>query len=206
MRFASFFFNLKMKKNILIILALALSVCLSAQNAGSINIPRSLRAGQTNNQNQNSGKKLNFFVGGNVNTNFGYYLSLTPEAGIYATDWLRVGVGPRYELSYQYSGAEPRHAFGATAFSEFIVARYLILHAGYEFLNYKDQIGIDDFGSPVYDRFNLHELALGIGFQSYISNNVSIYAKYILYPIPNSYYVSNVPIPMFARVGIHVDL
>ena len=193
-----------MKKITTLLLVLLTALSVSAQNA---NLPRTLRNVQQNAQSApQTDNKLRFFAVGNINSNFGYYFSLTPEAGIYATNWLRFGVGPRYELSYNTSLMKVIHSFGATAFAEATVVNYLTGRVGYEYLNYPEwTYDIDDHGNPIFERRHIHALALGIGFQSYLSNNVRMYALYVLYPVQsdNNYYKKF--LPMFARIGVAVD-
>ena len=196
-----------MKKTATLILALVLAFSAGAQ---SIRVPRTLRSGakqaaQAKNPND---QKLTFFVGGNINSNFGSQLALALEGGVYAKPWLRFGVGPRYEMTFNYYADKVSHAFGASAFGEFIIANYIIGHVGYEFLNYptyeQDELGNLLLDQPI--RKNIHALALGIGFQTHINEMVGLEAQYIIYPVQtkNDYYAKF--LPMFARIGITVDL
>ena len=180
-----------MKKIALTVAGLLLSIAVMAQNP-TVPIPSNLRTGVRTAQKKESDKKLEFFVGGNINSNFGYNLALAPELGVHITDWFSVGAGPRYELSFMGMGMgnyTALHAFGASVFTEFLIARYFLVHAGYEFLNYPS-------------------FCLGIGFKSYIGTDLSLYALYVIYPTQplnknyNDYYA---PMPMFARVGITYD-
>ena len=181
----------------------------NAQNNSSATLPRSLRSGQTNNKN-NADRNFKFFVGGNVNNNFGYNLALAPEIGIQPFKWLRIGVGPRYELQVWTDNAFNRyatHAVGASAFLEGIIINRILVHVGYEFLNYPTNIAIvpdptSRRGYSLYsERDNLHSCALGVGYYTQVAQNLSFYALYVIYPFltPNDYYS---PLPMFARVGI----
>ncbi|MCQ2283792.1 MAG: hypothetical protein MJZ57_02690 [Bacteroidales bacterium] len=196
-------------KKLFLILALVCSICvMNAQNT-TINLPRALKSGsQTSTPEKN---RPSFFVGGNINSNFGYNFALMLEGGIYAKDWLRIGIGPRYELSYR-GNDELSHAFGASAFIEGIIANYILLHVGYEYLNYPtmkcDENGYpveDEYGDYIKIRNGIHALALGVGFNTRVSENVNLYALYSLYPIctKNDYYSR---IPMFARIGVTVKL
>lgn len=185
---------------------LVFSLFLSA-GAQSFNVPRTLRSGARQAQKTDDGnRKLSFFVGGNINSNFGSQLALGLEGGVYATDWLRFGVGPRYEMTFNYTADKVSHAFGASAFGEFIIANYVIAHVGYEFLNYPtyETDNISNMLIPI--RKNIHALALGVGFQTHISQNVGLEAQYIIYPVQtkNDYYAKF--LPMFARIGVTVDL
>lgn len=172
-----------------------------------IHLPRSLRTGVNNGAPQSHINRPTFFAGGNVNSNFGSYLALTLEGGIYVKDWLRFGAGPRYEVSLK-SVNMLQHAFGATVYGEGIIANHLMLHLGYEFLNYPT-IETDENGIPIVDpygdytevRKNIHALSLGVGFFSYLSDKISLYALYSINPLQtkNDYYSL---LPMFARVGI----
>lgn len=189
-------------------IATLLILLLTVLSAGAQNptLPRTLRNAQQNARPANPNDKLRFFAGGNINSNFGYYFSLTPEAGIYATNWLRFGAGPRYELSFNTSLQQVIHSFGATVFAEATVVNYLTGRVGYEYINYPEWDYIfDNQGKPVFTRRNVHALALGIGFQSYLSDKVRLYALYILYPLQseNNYYKKF--LPMFARIGVAVD-
>ena len=195
-----------MKKIATLILALFLAFSAGAQD---FNVPRNLRNGARQAEKANTEpQKPVFFLGGNINSNFGRQLSLDLEGGLYAAPWLRFGVGPRYEMTFNYYSKTVAHAFGASAFGEFIIANYLMLHVGYEFLNYptheEDGLGNYFLNRPI--RKNIHALALGAGFHTYISQGVAIQAQYIIYPIQtkNDYYA--IFLPMFARIGVTVDL
>ncbi|MBR4919112.1 MAG: hypothetical protein IKZ52_07860 [Bacteroidales bacterium] len=196
-----------MMKNIATLL-LALTLAFTAE-AQTYNVPRSLRSGarQAEKGEQND-PKVTFFVSGNVNNNFGPQLALDLEGGLYATPWLRFGVGPRYEMTFNYIADMVAHAVGASAFGEFIIANYIVGHVGYEFLNYptyeKDEFNNFILTQPI--RKNIHALALGVGFQTHVSETVRLQAQYILYPVQtkNDYYARF--LPMFARIGVTVDL
>ena len=197
-----------MKKIAILLLAIVLSFTAGAQ---SISVPRTLRSGarQANQTNNNSNaNRPTFFVGGNINSNFGSQLALGLEGGIYTKPWLRFGVGPRYEMTFNYYADKVSHAFGASAFGEAIIANYIIGHVGYEYLNYPTYEQ-DEFGNMLLDkpiRKNIHALALGIGFQTHINEMVGLEAQYIIYPVQtkNDYYAKF--LPMFARIGVTVDL
>ncbi|MBQ3739773.1 MAG: hypothetical protein IJQ94_04900 [Bacteroidales bacterium] len=195
-----------MKKIAILLLAFILAFSAEAQNS---NVPRSLRSGarEAEKGGQND-QKVTFFVSGNVNNNFGPQLALDLEGGLYATPWLRFGAGPRYEMTFNQFANKVSHAAGASAFAEFIIANYIMGHIGYEFLNYptyeKDEF--DNFILTKPTRKNIHALALGVGFQTHVSETVRIQAQYIIYPFQtqNDYYVRF--LPMFARIGVSVDL
>lgn len=209
-RVAPFFIFFIMKKIALTVAGLLLSIAVMAQNP-TVPIPSNLRTGVRTAQKKESDKKLEFFVGGNINSNFGYNLALAPELGVHITDWFSVGAGPRYELSFMGMGMgnyTALHAFGASVFTEFLIARYFLVHAGYEFLNYPSFCDEEGYPLSTPMRKNNHALALGIGFKSYIGTDLSLYALYVIYPTQplnknyNDYYA---PMPMFARVGITYD-
>ena len=197
-----------MKKIATLLLAFVLVFSAGAQ---SIRVPRTLRSGAKQAAQANNNANTNrptFFVGGNINSNFGSQLALGLEGGVYAKPWLRFGVGPRYEMTFNYYADKVSHAFGASAFGEFIIANYIIGHVGYEYLNYPTYEQ-DEFGNMLLDqpiRKNIHALALGIGFQTHINEMVGLEAQYIIYPVQtkNDYYAKF--LPMFARIGITVDL
>lgn len=195
-----------MKKIITILFVLLLVGAVGAQNT---QVPRTLRTGARNANNaRQTERNVKFFLGGNINSNFGSKFALGLEGGAYATRWLRFGVGPRYEMTYDYGNDKVLHSAGATAFAEAIIANYLIGHVGYEFLNYptfaQDANGFYDYSTPI--RRNIHALALGIGFQTRLTEIVGLYAQYVIYPVQskNDYY--NKFLPMFARLGVTVDL
>lgn len=188
--------------------------CLCIANAQTINLPRSLRSASKNSSTSNTDRnRPTFFFAGNINSNFGAQLALDIEGGIYAKDWLRFAVGPRYDLTYDAYLGKAQHGVGATAYAEFIIVNYLVGHIGYEFLNYgsylmeEDETPIlDDHNNVIPCRRNTHALALGIGFQTHISEMVGLYAQYIIYPVQSkNYHYSNF-LPMFARIGVTIDL
>lgn len=193
-----------MKKIIFFVLVGLLSFNLTAQV--DVEVPRSLRGASNAHANKGGDNRPDFFIGGNVNSNFGQMLTLNLEGGLYATDWLKIGVGPRYELYYD---GQVCHAFGAAAFTEFILINYLIGHVGYEFLNYPTferndagQFVRDENGNIIPCRKNVHALAVGIGFQSQLTESVGIYAQYLVYPLQSENYHYSIFLPMFARVGV----
>lgn len=191
-----------MRKLALTLAGVLFAFSLLAQN--NIPMPRNLRTNPKTTSTQSANSKLRPFIGGNINSNFGAIMAFALEGGVHITDWFSVGAGPRYELSYyskgQGLGYGTVHAYGATAFAQFLLVRYLILHAGYEYLNYPSW-DFDEYGDLVF-RKNYHALALGVGFRSYIAQNLSLYALYIVHPIPQKTdYFSSI-VPMFARVGI----
>lgn len=195
-----------MKKTILIVLSciLCLPVFMQAQN---VSVPYSLRSGERQQEkNVKAERDFEFFVGGNLNSNFGYRLALMAEAGIQFHDMFTFGLGPRYELEYSLYGGEVNHCFGASGFGEITLIDYLILHVGYEYLNYP-YVDMND-GMPY--RHNVHAVAAGIGFNSHalISDKLSIYAMYILYPYHSDRkfeYAIYRPFPMFARIGVRYN-
>lgn len=197
-----------MRKFALTLAGVLFAFSLLAQN--NIPMPRNLRTNPKTTSTQSANSKLRPFIGGNINSNFGAMMAFALEGGVHITDWFSVGVGPRYELSYyskgQGLGYGTVHAYGATAFAQFLLVRYLILHAGYEYLNYPSW-DFDENGDLGFVRKNKHALALGVGFRSYIAQNVSLYALYVVHPIPNevdNFYFTS-PVSMFARVGITYD-
>lgn len=207
---APFLIITTMRKLVLTLAGVLLAFSLLAQN--TIQLPRSLRTNTNTKRTQSADKKIHPFVGGNINSNFGSTMAFALEGGVHITDWLSVGAGPRYELSIYmdpYTGDYgTKNALGATVYAQFLLVRYLILHAGYEYLNYPSLYqGFDAYGDLVVlsERKNYHALALGVGFRSYIAQNLSLYALYEVHPIPqkNEYFSSIVP--MFARVGITYD-
>lgn len=192
-----------MKKTILIlsIFVLCLPGILRAQ---SVSVPYSLRSGEKQQERaEKPERNYDFFVGGNLNSNFGFRLALMAEAGIRFNDMFSIGIGPRYELEYSLSRESVSHCFGGSAFGEVTLLDYLILHVGYEFLNYP----YIDLNDDMPYRHNVHAVAAGIGFNSnaMISDKLSIYAMYILYPYHSDRkfdYAIYRPFPMFARIGI----
>lgn len=197
-----------MRKFTLLFILFGFFATLSAQE---ISLPRGLRVNEK--EQQEKKRAVKFFVGGNVNSNFGYNLALSPEIGIKPLNWLRLGVGPRYELSVGIANQRDRfatHAFGVGAFAEGTILNYIILRAGYEFLNYPYDIQLvpnhtNHSGFSIdCKRDYLHACSLGVGAQGTFGNNIRLYALYIIYPFlsDNEYYV---PLPMFARIGISYD-
>lgn len=198
-----------MKRFFLSLILVAFTLCLSAQ---TVNLPRSLRSGSNSQSNAKTERTMKFFVGGNMNSNFGYNLALAPEIGIHPVKWLRVGAGPRYEMqvgvhdNFRYA----THAYGASVFAEGTIINRILIHAGYEYLNYPTSITMvpDPSTRRGYslesERDALHAFALGAGYESMVGNNIRLYALYVIYPFmtPNNYYN---PLPMFARIGISYE-
>jgi hypothetical protein len=193
-----------MRKLALTLAGVLFAFSLLAQN--NIPMPRNLRTNPKTTSTQSANSKLRPFIGGNINSNFGAMMAFALEGGVYITDWFSVGMGPRYEMTIYMDPTMgnygTRNAFGATAYAQFLLVRYLILHAGYEYLNYPLlNPDFDEYGDLVF-RKNYHALALGVGFRSYIAQNLSLYALYIVHPIPQKTdYFSSI-VPMSARVGI----
>lgn len=173
-----------------------------AQANEAVPLPRSLKTKTVED------KKINFFVGGNINTSFLYNFSIAPEAGIRITDWFSVGISPRYELAYNtiYSGKDDlQHSFGGGAFVEFLVANYLMFRGGYELLNFPYR-EVDLNGAIFDSRKNVHAVSLGLGFETYIASNIRLYGLYIIYPYMSNHDHYANTIPMFARIGLSFDL
>lgn len=201
---------MNMKKFSTFLSVLLLSVSLNAQNFDNFSLPSSLRNSvnrSARSSSYTSTQSKDLFVGGILSYNFSRSLSLTPYFGIYATDWLRVGAGPCYELTLDLATGMPNHSFGATAFAEAVVAKYLVFHVGYEYLSYP--LWSDPAVGPIekIGRDNVHALALGLGFQTRLSNMVSLNVMYMLYPVEseNTYYHHQF-LEMFVRAGVQVDL
>lgn len=193
-----------MRKLVLTLAGVLFAFSLLAQS--TIQLPRSLRTNTRTASAQSTNSKIHPFIGGNINSNFGAMMAFALEGGVHITDWFSVGAGPRYEMTIYMdpntSDYATRNAFGATVYAQFLLVRYLILHAGYEYLNYPLlNPDFDEYGDLVF-RKNYHALALGVGFRSYIAQNLSLYALYIVHPIPQKTdYFSSI-VPMSARVGI----
>ena len=199
-----------MRKLALTLAGVLFAFSLLAQN--NIQLPRSLRTNTKTSSTQSANSKIHPFIGGNINSNFGAMMAFALEGGVHITDWFSVGEGPRYEMTIYidpYTGDyATRNAFGATVYAQFLLVRYLILHAGYEYLNYPSLYqGFDEYGdlAVLSERKNYHALALGVGFRSYIAQNLSLYALYEIHPIPQKNDYFSALIPMFARVGITYD-
>ena len=198
-----------MKKSLLFFIILMIFNTLNAQNYDNLTLPSSLRNSSkaSTTKAANSRTDADLFAGGYLSYNLHTSLSLTPYFGIYATKWLRFGVGPRYELTWNYYTNSAAHSFGATAFAQAIIARCLILHAGYEYLSYPN---FTEMASGMYQydgRANIHALAVGVGFKTHLSNIVSLSGMYLLYPIEseNTFY-NHQFLDMFVRFGVDVDL
>lgn len=201
---------MNMKKFSTFLGILLMSFTLSAQNFDNFSLPSSLRNSASRaarSSSYNSAESKDMFAGGFLSYNLSRSLSLTPYFGIYATDWLRVGAGPRYELTLDLTTGMPNHSFGATAFVEAVVARYLVFHVGYEYLSYP--LWSDPAVGPLekIGRDNAHALALGLGFQTHLNKSVSLNAMYLVYPVEseNTYYHHQF-LEMFVRIGVEVDL
>lgn len=195
-----------MKRVLLIALMAFLSFSLVAQVENDISIPRTLRTGKVSKTEKEHSNRPDFFLDGNMNSNFGQMFSLNLSGGIAPAEWLRLGVGPRYELYYD---GDVRHAVGASAYSEFVLVNYIVAHLGYEFLNYPTyemtddgRLQYDNDGKVIPCRKNIHALVLGVGFQTYLTESVSLYAQYLVYPLQTkNFHYSNF-LPMFARIGV----
>ncbi|MCR4965716.1 MAG: hypothetical protein K6A41_08690 [Bacteroidales bacterium] len=189
-------------KKILIALSLILSLPMFIQ-AQNVSVPYSLRSGERQQEkSERAERNYDFFVGGNINNNFGYQIALMAEGGVRIIDMFTLGVGPRYEVIFNPYMSSVYHCYGGSAFGEFTLLDYVILHVGYEYLNYP----YVDYDNMTY-RHNVHAVAAGIGFNSntMISSKLSIYAMYILYPYHSDRqfeFSLYKPFPMFARIGV----
>jgi len=198
-----------MKKKLLVLGLLLMALVSNAQNNDDQILPASLRSSaKANTSSSESDEGMNFFAGGHLNYNLNRSLSLTPYAGVWATDWLRFGIGPRYELTWNYYSNTAAHSFGATAFMQAVIAQYLILHVGYEYLSYPSYVELPSGQYEFEGRCNVHSVAAGIGFQTQISPTVSMNGMYLIYPYSseNTLYTVNRFLSMFVRFGIEVDL
>lgn len=179
----------------------------------SVPMPKSLRTkSSTQNTGTSSsasgGSKIRPQIGGNFGiTASGYSLGLVlqPQFGLYFTKWLLWGLTGTYILTYDWNINKAYNTFGLnTYFQAYAFKRRLILHAGYEYLNYPYSVSTD--GS--INREDSHVVLAGLGYRGYVSAKVSLYAL-ALFPVyqynsNQHYYYSQWYIPTI-RMGVSYD-
>lgn len=164
-------------------------------------LPKSLR----NTKPAKAERKLKMMAGGTFGAQFGSYtaVSLSPMFGIYPVDWLLLGVGGTYMYSYEGYYGLSSHVYGGTAFIEGLIWKQrIILHAGYEYINY-DQFYMISGSSQIYkERVGSHAILLGPGYRQPVSESVNIYALLLFNVIQN--YNSFFANPII-RIGVTFD-
>lgn len=186
----------------------------SVLTGDSVPLPKSLRSKTESNAQQNSNKRpLRSIV--QLGGNFGISgssgrlnISVQPQVGIYMTEWLLLGATFSYTFTYDWNFFKDLHSFGCNAYLQgSVFQKKLILHAGYEYLNYPAWARIDGFDQ--ISRHEGHVVLLGAGYRGYISDKLSLYAL-ALFPVyqkstADTYYYGVWYIPII-RMGVSVDL
>lgn len=171
------------------------------KDENEIVLPKSLRTKTSSNMSD-----LNWLFDANLgftwDDNFKPQISICPKVGIYPFEWLEVAAGPRYEMSFDAIKSKTKHAFGVSAFSEFIIVDWILIDVGYDYLNYA--YTTEDFELA---RENYHALAVALGFGNYITDRIRVYGKIVAYPVhsPSTHYYTNY-LPLFFHLGIAVSL
>lgn len=189
----------------------------TTQGQEDVPLPKSLRTKETNDKNSTTTpkkSKVRLQTGGgfgfSASSNY-LQLNIRPQLGIYLTNWLLLGVTGTYIFSWDFNFKKDLHTFGADVyFQGYAFQRKLILHAGYEYLNfpYLSVKREDNIDKLVTKRCDSHIVKVGLGYRSYVSDRVSL-SGMILVPVfqySNSgkkYYQDWIPIVSF---GVNYDI
>lgn len=197
---------MRMKK-IYLLLWVSLFTCSSfsllCQEEEPLPLPKSLQQNRLF-----SDKRPTFLVGGNVGFQFGNYtfIDVSPHVGIYPFDFLCIGVGAsymymRYNYYKQYNDS---HIYGVKAFIEGYIWRLLVLHAEYEYINYKLNFYNMQTGKLTKsERVGTHAFLVGPGYKQPVTNKISLYCLLLFNLYEDNYSFFSNPV---VRVGINVDL
>lgn len=150
-----------------------------------------------NDRSQQKRPKIQF--GGNFGLQLGTYtaINISPQVGIYPTDWLLMGGGISYMFVSQYKYSRS-HLAGANLFIQPFIAKRVIIHAEYEYSRI-----FTSFLDGDRQQFENHGVAAGVGYRHYLNDKISIYGL-LLINLYQSYWINNY-IPYF-RVGVNVDI
>ena len=200
-----------MRKNtnlILILLTVFISLNnnLIAQN-DNVPLPKSLQPYKPRNDNATEQRKVTFFAGGGFGlqlANKSIGVDVSPQIGIYPiVKWVAFGVNGTYMFSYDGYYKYNMHIFGGGLFVEAYPVKWLILHAGYEYLNYPE-LEIFNGKVRVVKRTGTHAIMVGPGYRQRFNDKVNGYilALFNLYQNETSIYTGYIPT---FRVGITID-
>jgi hypothetical protein len=191
---------------ILLIISIFLNNSLIAQN-DDVPLPKSLQPYKPRKDDDQEKRKLTFFAGGGFGLQVGSKsvgVDVSPQIGIYpVVKWLAFGINGTYMFSHDGYNNYNLHIFGCGLFVEAYPITWLILHAGYEYLNYPDMVLINGKVETL-KRIGTHAIMVGPGYRQRFGDKVNGYflALFNLYQNETSIYTGYIPT---FRVGITVD-
>jgi hypothetical protein len=176
-----------------------------AQN-DDVPLPKSLQPYKPRKDDGRGERKVAFFAGGGFGLQLGSYIGVdvSPQIGIYpVVEWLAFGINGTYMFAHDSRYKYNQHIFGGGLFVEGYPIKWLILHAGYEYLNYPELV-LTNGKVETLKRIGTHAIMVGPGYRQRFSDKVSGYflALFNLYQTQTSIYTGYIPT---FRVGITVD-
>jgi len=173
-----------------------------------IPLPKSLQPYKPRKEDTQSASKVTFFVGGGFGLQLGNKsigIDVSPQIGIYPViKWLALGINATYMFSHDGYYNYNLHVFGGGLFIEAYPIKWLILHSGYEYLNYPEAVLMANGKVEISKRIGTHAFMVGPGYRQCFSDKVNGYflALFNLYQDETSIYTGYIPT---FRVGITVD-
>ncbi|MEG2070119.1 MAG: hypothetical protein RR034_01945 [Bacteroidales bacterium] len=189
-----------MKRIWMIMVIILASLQFSIAQYEDVPLPKSLKA--ITPREEKSDRKIKFLAGGNFGLQFGNYtaVEISPQFGIYPVDWLLVGVGGTYMFSWDSYYKIPCHTFGFNAYLQGYIWKRLILHVGYEYLNYPIF-----YVDKTMTRHDLHSVVVGAGYRQYVTDRVSVYGLLLFNVYQSSDYYTRDFVPI-VRFGVNFDI
>ncbi|MDR1345124.1 MAG: hypothetical protein LBK03_00275 [Bacteroidales bacterium] len=197
------------KKTAVILIAFfiftGLNNSLTAQT-DDVPLPKSLQPYKPRNDNERGERKVAFFAGGGFGLQLGSYIAVdvSPQIAIYpVVKWLALGISGTYMFAHDSYFKYNQHIFGGGLFIEGYPIKWLILHAGYEYLNYP-KLALTNGKVEVLGRIGTHAVMAGPGYRQHFNDKVNGYLLVLfnLYQTETSIYTGYFPT---FRIGITVD-
>ncbi|MDR2868370.1 MAG: hypothetical protein LBV46_02385 [Bacteroidales bacterium] len=190
----------------LLLILIVFSFHLGYAQGEDVPLPKSLQLRQSKSENKPE-RNYKWMVGGNVAFSISNVISteLMPQVGIYPfKDWFLVGVNVCYMFAYIPAYKYTQHVFGGGFFVEGYPVKWLVLHAGYEYINYPEAVAINGKITSS-QRIGSHAILVGPGYRQALSDKWGMYGL-ILFNVNQSedaYYQGYYPI---FKVGFFVKL
>ena len=181
--------------------------CLSfiyAQTDEDIPLPKSLQTGRAAN---NIDRKVKFMVGGSFGFQIGNYIAIevSPKVGIYATDFLALGITGTYMFMRDRYWGINSHTYGGGAFVEGYLWKRLILHASYEYLNFDAVFQDLNTGQLYTERVGNHGVLIGPGYRQQIGERVHLFMMILFCVYQSQKDLKPYSIPVY-KAGVTVDI
>lgn len=185
----------------------------ASQSQSSVPLPKSLRTKSANSNSaaggtSSGGAKIRPQLGGTFGVscnNYSLSLELHPQFGLYFTPWLLWGLTGTYIFTYNWDINKGYNTFGLNTYLQaYPFKKRMIVHVGYEYLNYPYSVSTDG----TVTREETHNVLAGLGYRGYVSAKVSLYVL-ALFPVyqynkNNHYFYPNWYVPTI-RMGVSYD-